>query len=468
MWSPRNSTPVDEDGAFGQGAFGAIWPAKRFVDVVGSPSALVTLLCVRVPGGGIAFRRMTAERMQQFLVANDVVFKTAVPDRPDPSRGTSRGTRSASNLRSARSATGSRSSQSTIQSESDWDSMLYELNGNTQLLTRLGEKMARAGNRVSATVLDNASPFMLEKGRRSFVVGAFTDPDAEGRRLYIPVYRRMQGNALKFYQELGDAVTAEHVLSLIESTLYMLREMKSVGAHHVDIKDENILVSVECPIRSPGARADPLRLGGCHARFALCDYGLVLFNPRELMIGGTPGFMLPLMYPPGPQGRQEFEEDFERISTAPSPTARGVWDSYAAQRRRRTPLSGDALHEKHDLYATGMILLGFDFTDPRARPLHELAARLVSGDPGGLWTVEAALLAYRAVRASMRGRERRIPAPHVNVEEGDSRPLSLKESQALETRSRRSRSRGASATSLPEKQTAAAAWNASRPTLSQP
>ena len=317
-----------------------------------------------------------------------------------------------------------------------------ELSGNLSLLSRLAARMKH--NKVSATVIDRTSPFFLHNGRKHFVAGFLIGtPAAQGAqytlanvRMSIPVYRRMLGDLMDFYDRFGEVVTAQHVLDITMSTLYMLREMAAVRAHHVDIKEPNILYDIQCPTESSHRQVTAghlRRLGGCQVRFALSDFGLIMLDPRRdtPTDSGTPGFMSPLMY----ERYDDFHNDYlsPMWHTAPG-SPKDVWQSYEmvhSQTRVRTPaaksgirtgvtrgrqqlmpkLSGAQRFEKNDLYALGVMLMYFDYSqDERTRPINDLGVALVMGPAfrGSIMTVDHAIEAYRKVRAALSSSERRL------------------------------------------------------------
>jgi serine/threonine protein kinase len=218
--------------------------------------------------------------------------------------------------------------------------------------------------------------------------------------------------------------------------------MAAVRAHHVDIKEPNILYDVDCSTDKSNRQVTAgrlRRLGGCQVRFALSDFGLIMLDPRRSTPtdSGTPGFRSPLMY----DNYHDFRNDYMSFMwhTAPG-SPEDVWRSYEAARdspvtRVRTAtaksrvrtgvtksrrqqqllllpkLTGAQRFEKNDLYALGVMLMYFDYDqDRRTRPINDLGVALVMGPRfrGSIMTIDHAIESYRKVRAALSGSERRL------------------------------------------------------------
>ena len=397
--------------SLGAGGFGRVVTADELLHFM-KPSDVVVLHAVQFKTGRVVKQVMrTQEEKVSFvndLVDAEIVIKVdlILDGRTGRSlaAGTRRGTLAAGTLAAGTLAAGTLAA-GTRRGTLDNATMRDELDGNTELLRRIAVSMQR--NRVSAAVVQRTSPFVVSK-KQMFLVGlSLMTPRKDGTlklRHCFPMYRRMSGDIFQFYDTFGQMMTVQHVLDLTMNTLYMLREMKAVHAHHKDIKEENMLVEITCPRNRPVRSFDDFMTpGGCEARFSLSDYGLVLFDPSPANDGsGTPGYRSPYVV----GDVDEFFRDVQSLLHIPlDPEA--LWASYQA----RVPRSSAAKHEKSDLYALGIMLMGFDYeADERTHPLRTFAMDLVLGPahPGAIMTLERAMQAYRTLRAKYYRTERRL------------------------------------------------------------
>jgi serine/threonine protein kinase len=283
-----------------------------------------------------------------------------------------------------------------------------ELDGNVELLRAVCAGMVR--NKVSATRIEEASPFFLIN-RSHFLAGIIAERG--NTRTVFPVYRKMDGDLTHFYKLFGHTMTAKHVLDVVMATLVMLQEMRQVGAFHRDIKEPNLLYKVVCPSRAASSRPDFSRPGGCHVKFALSDYGLIMVNPTSLEHAGTPGFMSPA-YLTGAFGndhRGAIGEYVRWYLVGPyfrrDLTPQRVWMSYGlgkdqqmTRRQRTSPAAIAAITEKNDLHALGVMLSFFDYgADARSRPFAEFVRKLILGPrDSNILTIQQAMSHYRELR----------------------------------------------------------------------
>ena len=268
------------------------------------------------------------------------------------------------------------------------------------------QRIAQSG-RKAAVIMKHASPFVFEpaSGRTPahFVAAIAVGHDASAAVAY-PVYTRMKGDLESFFDTFGETLRVDDVLNILMSTLHMLTAMKAVHAHHNDVKEANILYNLDCP-----RGLDPYHnWSRCHAKFALSDFGLVMFDAdadaSSGMYDGTGGYMSPLMY-------DRFADFSSRHFAEHLFPAKKVWASYYgnAQPTRKQVM------EKNDLYAVGVMLLFFDYDSDRtgrAKRIRRLAERLVLGR-GGIWSVEDAIDEYRSVRQAVGAAGGRTPLPSI-------------------------------------------------------
>ena len=299
-----------------------------------------------------------------------------------------------------------------------------ELDGNTRLLVEIVKKLTR--NKVQATVVERTSPFHLSKDRSRFLVGIVFSGAQE---THFPVYRLMDSDMTHFMHDFGDLITAEHVLDIVMSTLNMLNVMRKVGAHHRDIKDANMLYTVDCP-GGEGVLQDPARLvrtGGCNVKFYLSDFGLVLMNPTPRSnVAGTPTFMSPLLFP---DDYEAYEANHGYMSrTARMPDAETIYMTYFTD-GGMIKLNPSQLWEKNDLYALATTLLQFNLKSAKLAELREFVLALLFGpiEPPrphrSIMTIADAIAFYKRVRQNLAKVQRSI---HVEVQPQIMPPRSVR------------------------------------------
>jgi serine/threonine protein kinase len=189
---------------------------------------------------------------------------------------------------------------------------------------------------------------------------------------------------------------------MIMSTLRMLKIMQGVGAHHVDIKEANLLYNIECPSKRSLRTAGDVRAAvlnrsgaGCSVQFVLSDFGLVMFNGDPDHEGGTPGMIGPSRLYDKDMGKEVFTHYYQLPRSA-GITAASVWASYNAVMRKKRTLY--QRFEKSDLYALGVMLFTFDLTDTRLDVLRKYAVALIMGRSADIWDIDTSLKRYRELR----------------------------------------------------------------------
>jgi hypothetical protein len=289
-----------------------------------------------------------------------------------------------------------------------------------------------------------------------------------------PLYRYMHGDLVDF-SELYTPTVGD-VLAVVGKTLACLAEMQAtVGAHHGDIKMENVLFRVlagQPPATEPLDKdhkveriqmhqglARLLRGNGAAVEFVLSDFGSASIVPNDddesvfgvteesmsvlaqhnayslSHIEGTPGYRSPLVYRwrskhlPDAIARQRetFVADLTKmdIRLPPGSTPDTVWESYAtvygamhgADTDDDKPLPSAAAvcaaYAKNDLFALGIVIMGYDL--PRGSPLSKLAADFVDGgrnNPAGcIMSLDAARQRFKKIVAELRPADLAAPAP---------------------------------------------------------
>ena len=254
---------------------------------------------------------------------------------------------------------------------------------------------------------DNAKAAAKHRSKRSspkLFAGGFGGLPPPPRE-YYPLYRRMDGNLY----EVRKMLTLHTKLRAVDAVLSALAVLRAAGAHHGDIKDENVLWRAPYAF-APGSAGS----GTSDVEFVLSDFGHVKVKPTTSPhMRGTPGFMSPMLYYPTnaakfysntsalglPQGPLDMHDVWRTydVATAPAaptaPTASAAPAAAAPHAKDdggQTGLSPTEQFEKNDLYALGVMLA--EHLDDKADVAAVAFARaLVSGDrKAGIWTVRDA------------------------------------------------------------------------------
>lgn len=283
------------------------------------------------------------------------------------------------------------------------DPMREEFEDNLKLARVLAAGFV--GRRKHLRVLTQNTPFIVREDR-FLVVGVV----ASGGKAHFPMYRRMGGTLSDFQRRFPEESRARVAIEATRACLDMLGVLLAVGVHHCDVKEDNMLFDVLCRRANKddgGAKGYPPR---CDATFALSDYGLVRFSPVTVSSRGTPGSICPLAYTDDERGRAEFEADHLDTTTRVATSAE-LWDSYKGRRRAAEGLPAARVHEKADLFAVGVMLTRLARPDrdedgekkdgeAGGNPaIRRLAAKLIRGDAGSIWTVRSAARAAGKLRA---------------------------------------------------------------------
>lgn len=288
--------------------------------------------------------------------------------------------------------------------------------------TRVYVSLRRVRNGHGAATAANA---------RSATTSAHTTATAS----WMPLYRYMLGD-LRMYAH-AYPMTLGDVMGVARAVLTALRGLlERAGAHHCDIKPENVLFRFT---NTPGL-ADPrravldsatghsavasvLKLGVARevfrnrVKFVVSDYGSARMHPLDLgRVRGTPGYVCPLLS----RDRETY------VAAAAKQVRKGwmfwpnagpadadavadwIWRSYEGLQARRSVAE---CYLKNDLHALGVTILNFSYEGLRQQPqqqqqqLHPmevLGMRLVLGDPGALWRLSALERELRATGAASR------------------------------------------------------------------
>jgi serine/threonine protein kinase len=381
----RKKTTMMRGGRkLGAGTFGTIYTADEILEWRDFVDGVV-FNYVEIPSGNRTSQKMSVEDAASLLEKLGAIFKMA-------------------------------------NDRSMFDDMMVEHEGNTSFLVSLAKGMQR--NKVTATVVDKVSPFLLIDRKRYLVSMSVYDRDKE--TVFLPVYKRMHTDLSVFVD--GTPMTAELVMTAISSILHMLKEMKTVGASHLDLKADNILVNVRCPVgkNKKLKDADFTRLGGCNAEFALSDFGGMLLHrdvdaedPDEMTM--TLDYVSPLIYHTYLDQSLFYERD-----DFPADFLKKVWDSYnfyvhvydkksETTVKKKNPIyakmKASDKFVKNDLYALGVvILLEFvgDGDKQHSTHLESFAKSLMMGGKGSIWTIPNAMEAFKKVRMSYGNKARQI------------------------------------------------------------
>lgn len=302
------------------------------------------------------------------------------------------------------------------------DPIREEFEGNLMLANAIA--MGNVGRRKHVRVLSSNTPFLVREDR-FMVIGIICGigEDAE----CFPIYRRMGGSLEDFSKRFPQDATLGIALDAIRACLDVMELLISVGAHHCDIKEDNMLYDIVCAPRPQQRRtAYP---PPCNVDFAVSDFGLAMIHPTRVSNRGTPGSICPLTYPNDDKGRAQYV-NVDHILSAVS--AEDVWASYERERSAATSraTSPSAVHEKADLFAVGVMLLRFAKLDeppppPLGRPgtrtgtstgtgtrrtlprdpgaddaVRAFAMKLIRGDRGSIWTIERAQKTMSKLRSS--------------------------------------------------------------------
>ena len=240
---------------------------------------------------------------------------------------------------------------------------------------------------------------------------------------YFPMYRRMGGSLHDFMKRFPRDMTVRVALDATLTCLEVLEMMLGVGAHHCDVKEENMLFDVECAGPwSRSGRSGTRSRGGtspCRVTFAVADFGLARINPTRVSNRGTPGSICPLTYPHDDRGKDAFVSKHVVPRHVAPGGADDLWASYEKARGTARGTLAPRVHEKGDLFAVGVMLAFFvprgrgrrrttgedaseharsvDRSADAGRALVDFVTRLLRGDRGSIWSVEKALRRCRAL-----------------------------------------------------------------------
>lgn len=234
-----------------------------------------------------------------------------------------------------------------------------------------------------------SSPFVFVDSR--IVVGAVVGTDS---RVRLPFYRRFHGSLADVCILASARASARasasgrpaimpirSPLSAAEAVLDMLAALASIGVHHLDVKEENVLNG--------------------DGRYVLCDFG-------HSVVPGTT--FDDLTAPPGTDGYQcPLLLAKEKDADGPELLAQNwllrrdafggpleVYDSYESAIR----LSSDTALEKCDLFSLGIMLGRFRPVEADGHASSRYTAfvrRLIRADGNALWTARGALVECRAL-----------------------------------------------------------------------
>ena len=356
------------------------------------------------------------------------------------------------------------------------DPIREEFEGNLRLANTIA--LGNVGRRKHVKVLSTNTPFLVREDR-FMVIGVIAgDEDSPDDCEYFPIYRRMGGNLSDFYKRFPQDATLALALESTRACLDVLELLISVGAHHCDIKEENMLYDIVCSNGNNDANKNkrPRRTTAeypppCRVDFAVSDFGLVRIRPTHISNRGTPGSICPLTYANNDKGRTEYEID--HILSSRIATASAVWDSYERERASPTQraTSPSSVHEKADLFAVGVMLIRFakleGGDDPavdrrRRRPrgvrdplrmmdgddssaatreaVREYAIKLLRGDRGSIWTIERAQKALSKLMAPARAlasKSRKVTTSHASQASPMASPMASPVTSEPLTRRRR-------------------------------
>ena len=299
------------------------------------------------------------------------------------------------------------------------DPMREEFEGNLELVRALAA--GNIGRRKHVKVLAVNTPFIV-RDDRFLVVGVVAGgADRSPRAATVesfPMYRRLGGNLSDFSKRFPRDVTLRLALEVTKACLDVLETLLAAGAHHCDVKEENMLYDVVCD-RVIVAGRRPSYPPPCRVEFSVSDFGLVRIKPARVSNRGTPGSICPLAYDHDDKGRADYEAEHVQGVPVRFASASTLWDSYERERVGMTKraTSAPAVHEKGDLFATGVMLLRFARLDregsgtgrrrrnlvgaiPQHERVVEFVYKLLRGDRGSIWTVERA---QKEVSALLKG-----------------------------------------------------------------
>jgi hypothetical protein len=298
------------------------------------------------------------------------------------------------------------------------DPVWSELRGNAELIARLV-----SNNKLKRELVTSlASPFCYLSKRKTFVAGIVaTDRNTHRIVHSFPVYRRMMGDVSSFYQAASGSITVNHILTMIMSTLQMLKLLQGVGANHMDIKECNMLFEVACnstPRSTPSTTRQPTLTdlrdalvkpssAGCDVRFVLSNFGGIMFNTHPHKEGesssgdtpGTPGMIGPSRLYNTNQGAKLFSATYS-VPPSSGIDKASVWESYRSAMRK--DVSRFKRFQKSDLYALGVMLFSFHLTQPQLKHLRQFAIALIKGRASDIWDIDTALSKFRELRLKHR------------------------------------------------------------------